>query len=882
VPSKGPSPTLNPANYQSRSRQYSLFVDPSDPYGRGKGTYRQTRAGIDVWSAEKPYSLWKAVVADDGSVAGYAYSHGWDGFSEAGYKAGRGDFRIVIIDPHGKERLDLATKREDSPFPHFAPNPLAAGVILDEANDRLVVRVADADVNRQAESWWSYQLSTGKEFTKFRPKELMADSQPVRYVMDAEPVAGTPLTLIHWWRYDWEKEQKRGARFALIGPEGKEVWSLDLPLDYDTGDDEKAGETLTASLRRSGGILSSDRPGRFELRFVRDAQRVTFRVSRLASGTWSVSEVQRRPFVETALAPPKPAEIPLLALRPAGRIVLTSPSPAPEPEVRDVSDFEIDGAGRIAVLRRSEKPWMALVVVDQQGKVLHTVRLDSAHAEDSATWSALTCVGLGRYLLIRDAPTGEKHMEAAVVDVATQKVTPVAAFTTTVLSEVAGFRDGGFVVKGGLSYFRGGATSDDGLRAFDSKGKRLWELPGNGDFNDPAALFGPKDVTVTTDGMIAVIDVIRKTVQFFERTGKHHHTVDLKKAWGREPNYPSDLSADRDGGVVVEDFQGNPPIVRMSADGTVRAQVKPRLQDGSTFSLRCARVAPGGALWVSDGHALYRIADSGLVDRVLGEAPDPQRLEDADSVTVDSLGRIYAVAGRTGAVHVFAPDGRWLRVCVPATGDVPGELAFPCITVAGSGDVYLGLDMLGDHRYLHFSPEGKRVGIESTKLNDVSETWYAQPGTGRRWVLGYENVYLIDGSGAVVRTIMRRADGFWLTHPDTASAAADGSIAVVSGAGGIHQDGAIAVSLYSPQGEPIRTFKLPPADEWSDPRIAYNGKRLVVAGDKAIVLFEASGKALGLITPPPGPGACWTPFLAPDGRALLLFDGRKTLHRFEL
>ena len=31
--------------------------------------------------------------ADDGA-GGYAYSHGWRGFSEAGYKAGMGDFRV--------------------------------------------------------------------------------------------------------------------------------------------------------------------------------------------------------------------------------------------------------------------------------------------------------------------------------------------------------------------------------------------------------------------------------------------------------------------------------------------------------------------------------------------------------------------------------------------------------------------------------------------------------------------------------------------------------------------------------------------------------------------------------------------------------------------
>jgi hypothetical protein len=751
------------------------------------------------------------------------------------------------------------------------------------ANDRMVVRVSDADVNSQAESWWAYQLSTGKALATFRPKELMANPEPVRYVMDAKPVMSTPLTLLHWWRFHWEKERKHGARFTLIGLDGKAVWSLDLPADYEAGGDEDAQERLKGSLRRSGGILKSDHAGRFELRFVKEAQRVTFAVAHAANGAWTVSEVERHPFVETTTpAGPKPAKIPFLSLRSSGRVVLKSPSSGPEPEVRNVSNFVFDGRGRIAFLRRSENNVLALVVVDQQGKVLHAVPLDSGHAEGRAGWSGLTGVGPDRYLLIRDQPNDQSKMEGAMVDVATGKATPIPGFSTTVLSKIAGFPDEGFVVLGGLAYFRGGATSDHSLHAFDGRVKQRWSLPGNGDSNDPAAVFSPDDLTVTTEGMVAVIDVIRKTVQFFERAGKHHHTVDLKKAWGREPRYPSGLSADRNGGVVIEDFQGDPPIVRMSADGTVRAQVKPRLKNGRTFRLHDAQVAPDGALWVSDGHALFRLAESGEVDRVLGDAPDPRRLDQADGITLDGNGRIYAVVGRTGAVHVFEADGRWLRVCTPGTGDVAGEFFLPHLTVSDSGDVYLGLDVLKNNQYLHFSPLGKRVGIEALKLDDISEKWYAQPGTGRRWVLGYEKVYLIDGTGATIRTIMRRADGFWLEHPENASVAADGSLAIVSRDRSRLDDGVLAVSLYSPQGEPIRTFTLPTTDEWSFPRIAYDGKRVVLAGEKAIVLFEATGKILGQFTPSQAQGMWWTPFLAPEGHGLILFDGVKTLHHFEL
>ena len=145
---------------------------------------------------------------------------------------------------------------------------------------------------------------------------------------------------------------------------------------------------------------------------------------------------------------------------------------------------------------------------------------------------------------------------------------------------------------------------------------------------------------------MAVVDVIRKTVQFFDPAGKHDHTVYLKKAWGREPAYPSDISANRDAGVVIQDFQGNPPIVRMRADGTVRSEVKPRLKDGGTFRLSDAEVAPDGVLWVSDGHALYGLVESGTAHRVLGEALDPRRFDEAAALTLDGKGQIYAVVSR--------------------------------------------------------------------------------------------------------------------------------------------------------------------------------------------------------------------------------------------
>ena len=223
-------------------------------------TYGLTLEGREVWSAEHPYTLWDARVADDGVVAGYGYSHGWRGFSEAGLKDGWGDFRVVVIDPKGKDRLNEATARQDTGAMHSPPVPLASRLIMDAANDRLAIQLRDFRNDRPAEPWWVYQLSTGKKLEEASPKSLLADEHPPRFLIAAKAVEGTPLTLLHWWRHDPEPNGKRGARFALMTHDGKLVWSLDLPDDYESGGDENSNARLLASVRQPAASSNPTSP----------------------------------------------------------------------------------------------------------------------------------------------------------------------------------------------------------------------------------------------------------------------------------------------------------------------------------------------------------------------------------------------------------------------------------------------------------------------------------------------------------------------------------------------------------------------------------------------------------------------------------------------
>jgi hypothetical protein len=180
-------------------------------------------------------------------------------------------------------------------------------------------------------------------------------------------------------------------------------------------------------------------------------------------------------------------------------------------------------------------------------------------------------------------------------------------------------------------------------------------------------------------------------------------------------------------------------------------------------------------------------------------------------------------------------------------------------------------------------PEVVRLGLEALPLESSRQQSYAQPGTSRRWVVSHEVVLLVDSSGKLIRRIARRADRKWLESAERASVAANGSIAVVARTPSLAND-RYTVNVYTAEGEPARTIHLPVSIHWYFPKIAYDGKHLVLAQHEQIIAFDTTGEVVGWLAPlPAGQGdRDWTPFLARDGRELLLFDGGNTIYRFAM
>src|ERR1700693_4247408 len=185
-------PVVNPRTYRAPTGRYELTIDPSEVYGCGQASYRLRFADRERWSETLPFTLCEAALTDQGQVIGYGYSSSPGGFPSHAVDEGPGDFVVVILDANGATRLKETVKRAQSNFLHQWPDPLAPGLIVDTANDRAIVRVADPDVNRAHESWWIYRLSTATAVAKIAPADLMQDSEPARLILAARPIPGTP------------------------------------------------------------------------------------------------------------------------------------------------------------------------------------------------------------------------------------------------------------------------------------------------------------------------------------------------------------------------------------------------------------------------------------------------------------------------------------------------------------------------------------------------------------------------------------------------------------------------------------------------------------------------------------------------------------------
>ncbi len=823
---------VNPYTNASPSGKFTCEVDPTDIYGRGDGKYRLIKNDSVIWEGVKPFTLVQSAVTDEGVVAGYGYTYGENGFSDGGHKAGAGDFVVAIIDPTGGLRVHETVSRQESRFLHDIPNPLARGIILDGPGNRFIVRMRDPDVNRSRESWQVYEISSGKGLGKF---ELSAGDGGSASPIRAVPILGTPLILVHYWRYE---SPDANARFALLDSAFKEVWSTTWRRDYNIDGNEAAEDRLRDKIWAEGAILDASKSNRFTLHSAKRSEEVSFavRTDTRDGKRWAVSEIERKKHLSEPDTVGKPIPSTGKALSVLGSFSLENAQPRETEIFRNVIGFGFDGTGRINVLRRGKSDDYTLALVETNGTLVRDVALPNPTRQGLPRQVRFAWATKDHWIVTSSELGPEGKTVAWWLNAPAGKLEPISGFAAPDVESLVGTPDGGFVA---LCVYHYKYTMEDELIAFDHLGKVRWTV--KQDYQNERAIFNPKDITLTTSGRLAVLDNIRHAIQYFDLKGAFLKNIDLEKAWGRKPNYPSEISPEIDGGVLVYDFQGSPPIVRMNSEGKVVSQFLLKHKDGRAIDPTYGvRVSPSGRIWACDGASLVSVTDEGIAELVLGSMPGSATLGRIACWNVDQKGKLYAADERSGEVHVFDDTGKRLRVCTPLNNDFTKKLLMGDIAINEQGEVFLsGGDSFPEKpTYVHFGPDGQRVGTKQFALDNIKERWYPLPTNNRTLVVGYHDAFIVDADGKVQRKIQRRPDGMWLEHPDSASVAPDGTFAIVSG--GSLRGTRFFVNLYSAEGDPVRTVVLP--DNCMSHCFAYSGKYLATCTESAICLFTPLGE----------------------------------------
>jgi hypothetical protein len=258
---------------------------------------------------------------------------------------------------------------------------------------------------------------------------------------------------------------------------------------------------------------------------------------------------------------------------------------------------------------------------------------------------------------------------------------------------------------------------------------------------------------------------------------------------------------------------------------------------------------------------------------MLGDPPDPEAPREVGAFALQPDGRIYTAASRGATVQMYDAAGVLLRAMKPDPGDFGTDHDLRELTVAGDGSVCVAGG--GADRHLRFGADGSRAGWEEHTLDDITESWQFLPGTSRRWVVGYQALWLVGEDGKPLREIRRQPDGNWLVHPEELGVAPDGAAAVV--AADVSFNSARRLSVYTADGAPVKTIPLGTIGLAA--AVAFDGRRAVVSLGKELLLADVSTGAvstLDLAQPGGARGAkqnaYWKLQFSPGGQELWAMD----------
>ncbi len=780
------SEMVDPYDARSPSGNYALHVDPSTWSGLGPAIYTLMRDGEVLWSRQLDYTLRDVVVGDDGAFAGSAQRR---------TESHELELMLLLLNRECAPLFQAVLPREWQEM-HGPEFPYAVGNLLIPELNRIVFRVVHYDSSREGlergfEVWRVVDGSTGKEITQTIPARHLEESRGVGRFAAVQSIRGTPLIAAHGLVLSFGPVVESGAVFAVFDLEGTPVWERREALDYVIPNDEQASGWLWYWVTQHGVLLDCSEPKRFEFALAREGKRVLCELTDdpARSGQWLVNEIHRADYQLPFRGEEAKETYPPFSLEPMGTIELQGANAI----VERIWNFDIDDRGRLGAIVTADGKPPRFVLRDAEDATLADIVLRFEQQLESSR-PGVAWLKSDRWLIYLGNWLKDQQESAWWLDLPGGQLTAIQDFDCAPIEKADGTFDGGFVA---LTTQRAEYTNITSVCLFDAQGQLKWQ-DSVAYGQNASGLLGPEAVAVSTRGEIGVLDNSKRVIHRFDKAGKLESEIDLAQALGRDLSYPTDLGVDPDGNWVVCDFNGTPPILRVTRDGQLSASFEAAYADGRTFSPPDGiRVAPDGSLWASDGFALVRLDASGVVDRVAGDPPAEWDLGEVELTCIDAGGRILLADKRTHAVHVFDSGGRLLTTCKldPRALDELTELGW--ITSGRDGSIHVGVAPIGDmdRRYFGFDANGVALGSES-----FTGATLFQRSTGRRWQIHAGKIRLYDPDGALLKETSRSPDDRWLTSSEDCAVAADGTLVVESRE---------SYHVYSPDGEPIRSLPIP-------------------------------------------------------------------------
>lgn len=804
------APACEPRTNRSESGEFELDVDPSSRHGAGPARYGLRRQGKEVWSSALPLTLWEAVVADDGCVAGYAYDTGADGFPVNG---GSGVLHLLLLALDGTVRLDCQIPRDEPHHMHALPKPEGMIPLIDTAGDRVIFRILHG-TEGLGEEWIVHRMSTGERLHSAQLTRTDPESQQLSLWSHVRLVRGTPLVL--QWRLG--VRGPNGARFTLLDAQANPVWSFELPGDYEI--EEPVAGRILDRVRERSVILDVREERRFAVASVASSQSITFEVQPdpQAPSGWTVREIGRQPHdypIEDAKlghdAPLEPFELESLgAFDLAGAL----------PDAGRLTSIDVDAVGRIGVVRSHASGGSQFEWTTPEGRSTAVVELQLPVVEAASRPQAVWLSG-ERWLVHRCGFGQNAVAEAWWLDLPSGKLSAIDGFESGGIQVADGTGEGGFVAltEQSLPY-----TIATRLCVYGADGaaKILGEVAYG---QSEQGLLSPEGVCFVPTGEIAIVDCIRDEIQRFDRGGARLGTLRLEEVLGHEAGYPTRITADLEGNWIVYD-SSNGLFLHVSREGRLLSECSPRFADGRELRPEDGLVVgPDGAWWTTDGHAVLQLdPESGVVVRVVGESPQPLVLGEIGAAHVDALGRLLVADRRTSSVHVFDRSGKRAAVCAPDPALLGDRVRAVALTTDADGRIYVGLGSYNPSKYVAFTSAGLALGAVA-----FAGQTFVVSSLKTRWELAYNEIRLRDESGTEVRKIQRTPSNKWIQGTPRGAVAPDGSLVVT----------AEGLSFFSSSGEPRFSIPLP---RFLGPVQAYSGTHVFSVREGRLTVLDVAGR----------------------------------------